>query len=183
MLSCPCTTGSSQDHLWLSWPNVFTVPLSPHPPSGIGLFLFNLTNKTMFYIDRTNTPLTRAFDFWVSNVQLYTSTKSMYPFLFFNKHQWSLPISTCYNVTHPVKLKYHQHWSFFVVHSISVSLAKSPEFFSPLTPKFILMPWILLHMLRQHRSGLPNTPGGGITTLDFMVKMCLGDSATSLLTC
>ena len=46
----------------------------------------------------------------------------------------------------------------------------------------LLMSWILLHLLRQYRSGLPNTPGGGITTLDFIVKIWLGDIATSLLT-
>ena len=44
------------------------------------------------------------------------------------------------------------------------------------------MCWILLHLLRQYRSGLPNTPGGGLTTLDFIVKMWLGDIANSLLT-
>ena len=44
------------------------------------------------------------------------------------------------------------------------------------------MCWILLHLLRQYRSGLPNTSGGGITTLGFIVKMSLGDIFTSLLT-
>ena len=44
-----------------------------------------------------------------------------------HKHQWPLPISTCYDVTHPVESQYHQHWSFFVVPSISVSLKNSTE--------------------------------------------------------
>ena len=46
----------------------------------------------------------------------------------------------------------------------------------------LLMCLILLHLLRQHRSGLPNTPVGGITTLYFIVKMWLGDIFTLLLT-
>ena len=44
------------------------------------------------------------------------------------------------------------------------------------------MCWILLHPLQQYRCGLQNTPGGGITTLDFIVKMRLSAIATSLVT-
>ena len=99
-----------------------------------------------------------------------------------HKHWWPLPISTFYDVTQPVESQYHQHWSFFVVPSIFVSLAVTRNYFRHRLQNPLLMCWILLHLLRQYRSGFPNTLGGGITTLGFIVKMWLGDITTSLLT-
>ena len=118
-LSGPCTTGSSQDHLWLSWPIVFIVaPLLGIRP----LYLIQPTKQSLIWV----APLHGCLRYLVLNFQdIVVHFKHIHFCL--HKHQWPLPISTCYDVTHPVESQYHQHWSFFVVPSIS--LLRSPQKF------------------------------------------------------
>ena len=40
--------------------------------------------------------------------------------------------------------------------------------------------WIHLHLFQQYKSGFENSPGGGMTTLDFKVRMFAGESGNSL---
>ena len=91
-------------------------------PVGDWTSLFDSTNKTIFDIGHTNTRLR----YLILNFQCTVVHFKHIHFCPY-KHQWSLPIITFYDVTHLVESQYHQHWSSFVVPSISVSLAKSPE--------------------------------------------------------
>ena len=99
-----------------------------------------------------------------------------------HKHRWALPMSTCYDVTHPVESQYHTMKFLSDSLHFCFSCRVNRNSFRHRLQKSLLMCWILLHLLRQYRSGLPNTPRGSITNLDFTVKMWLGDTTTSLLT-
>ena len=117
--SIPCKTGSSQDYLLLSWPNVVTVA----PPSAIGpLCSIRPRKHSSILVATTN-------DWLWYLILIFQCRVGHFELIHFcsHKHWWPLPISTCCNLTHPSESQYHQNWSFFVVPSISVSLAKSPE--------------------------------------------------------
>ena len=97
------------------------------------------------------------------------------------RYEQFMPLAICFSQCLPLAIPHPQLGNFFCIYSIFVVLGDSEGIHFANRTNIAAICCTRLHRLREYRSALLNTPGGGIIISLFMVRRLLGDNGISLL--